>query len=152
MARCTGGSRGGRAVTRRWGDASQPVRRHGQPARPAGPGTRPDGRGGVRRNLGGAPLVNRYAPVGRRPDVLAARGLSGPVGSPTLGRTCTSAGNGRSRVPDAAHVNDWRYGFDHAPAYVDVNPGRSLERYLGRDVTIVLGELDQRRSLAAAPR
>ena len=52
---------------------------------------------------------------------------------------------GRERpvpVPDAAHVNDWRYGIDRAPAYVDANPGRSLERYLGRDVTIVLGELD----------
>jgi hypothetical protein len=48
-------------------------------------------------------------------------------------------------VPDAAHVNDWRYGFDRAPGYVDAtpeNPRRSLERYLGRDVTIVLGELD----------
>jgi hypothetical protein len=55
---------------------------------------------------------------------------------------------GRERpvaVPDGARVNDWRYGFDHAPGYVGadpVNPRRSLERYLGRDVTIVLGELD----------
>src|SRR4029077_7294097 len=42
----------------------------------------------------------------------------------------------------AAHVNDWRYGFDRAPGYVDADPRRSLERYLGRDVTIVLGERD----------
>ena len=49
-------------------------------------------------------------------------------------------------VPDGARVNDWRYGFDRAPGYVDVGPRQSLERYLGRDVTIVLGALDTDRA------
>ena len=93
-------------------------------------------------NSGGGQFVNRYAAVGRGPDVLAARGLRVRL---VVANPSTYLYFGRERpvpVPDAAHVNDWRYGFDHAPAYVDVNPGRSLERYLGRDVTIVLGELD----------
>ena len=93
-------------------------------------------------NSAGGQFVNRYAAVGRGPDVLAARGLRVRF---VVANPSTYLYFGRERpvpVPDAAHVNDWRYGFDHAPAYVDVNPGRSLERYLGRDVTIVLGELD----------
>jgi hypothetical protein len=93
-------------------------------------------------NSAGGQFVNRYAAVGRGPDVLAARGLQVRF---VVANPSTYLYFSRERpvpVPDAAHVNDWRYGFDHAPAYVDVNPGRSLERYLGRDVTIVLGELD----------
>ncbi|MGH3179047.1 MAG: hypothetical protein ACRDPF_34855 [Streptosporangiaceae bacterium] len=93
-------------------------------------------------NSAGGQFVNRYAAVGRGPDVLAARGLRVRF---VVANPSTYLYFGRERpvpVPDAAHVNDWRYGFDRAPGYVDANPGRSLERYLGRDVTIVLGELD----------
>ena len=93
-------------------------------------------------NSAGGQFVNRYAAVGRGPDVLAARGLRVRF---VVANPSTYLYFGRDRpvpVPDAAHVNDWRYGFDRAPGYVDANPGRSLERYLGRDVTIVLGELD----------
>ena len=93
-------------------------------------------------NSAGGQFVNRYAAVGRGPDVLAARGLRVRF---VAANPSTYLYFSRERpvpVPDAAHVNDWRYGFDRAPGYVDANPGRSLERYLGRDVTIVLGELD----------
>jgi len=93
-------------------------------------------------NSAGGQFVNRYAAVGRGPDVLAARGLRVRF---VVANPSTYLYFSRERpvpVPDAAHVNDWRYGFDRAPGYVDANPGRSLERYLGRDVTIVLGELD----------
>ena len=93
-------------------------------------------------NSAGGQFVNRYAAVGRGPDVLAARGLRVRF---VVANPSTYLYFSRERpvpVPDAAHVNDWRYGFDRAPGYVDANPRRSLERYLGRDVTIVLGELD----------
>ena len=93
-------------------------------------------------NSAGGQFVNRYAAVGRGPDVLAARGLRVRF---VVANPSTYLYFGRERpvpVPDAAHVNDWRYGFDRAPGYVDANPGPSLERYLGRDVTIVLGDLD----------
>ena len=93
-------------------------------------------------NSAGGQFVNRYAAVGRGPDVLAARGLRVRF---VVANPSTYLYFSRERpvpVPDAAHVNDWRYGFDRAPGYVDANPRRSLERYLGRDVTIVLSELD----------
>ncbi len=93
-------------------------------------------------NSAGGQFVNRYAAVGRGPDVLAARGLRVRF---VVANPSTYLYFSRERpvpVPDAAHVNDWRYGFDRAPGHVDANPGRSLERYLSRDVTIVLGELD----------
>jgi hypothetical protein len=96
-------------------------------------------------NSAGGQFVNRYAAVGREPDVLAARGLRVRF---VAANPSTYLYFGRERpvaVPDGARVNDWRYGFDHAPGYVGAapdNPRRSLERYLGRDVTIVLGELD----------
>ena len=93
-------------------------------------------------NSAGGQFVNRYAAVGRGPDVLAARGLRVRF---VVANPSTYLYFSRERpvaVPDAAHVNDWRYGFDRAPGYVDADPGRSLERYLGRDITIVLGELD----------
>jgi len=94
-------------------------------------------------NSAGGQFVNRYAAVGRGPDVLAARGLRVRF---VVANPSTYLYFSRERpvpVPDASHVNDWRYGFDRAPGYVDANPGRSLERYLGRDVTVVLGELDK---------
>ena len=99
-------------------------------------------------NSAGGQFVHRYAAVGRGPDALAARGL--PVRF-VVANPSTYLYFDRERpvdVPDGAHVNDWRYGFDRAPGYVDADPDdpdgprRSLERYLGRDVTIVLGELD----------
>ena len=106
------------------------------------PEPRPDPAVVVFGNSAGGQFVNRYAAVGRGPDVLAARGLRVRF---VVANPSTYLYFGRERpiaVPDAAHVNDWRYGFDHVPGYVDSGPRRSLERYLGRDVTIVLGELD----------
>jgi hypothetical protein len=42
----------------------------------------------------------------------------------------------------AADLNNWRYGFDGPPPYVDSAPERGLRRYLARDVAIVLGAHD----------
>ena len=121
----------------------------------AGPG--PEPAVVVFGNSAGGQFVNRYAAVGRGPDLLAARGLRVRF---VISNPSTYLYFNRERpvsVPDATHVNDWRYGFDGAPGYVDADqadpggpggpggPGaarRSLERYLGRDVTIVLGALD----------
>jgi hypothetical protein len=93
-------------------------------------------------NSAGGQFVNRYAAVGRGPDVLAGRGLRVRF---VIANPSTYLYFDRERpvaVPDGARVNDWRYGFDDAPGYVDAGPRPSLERYLGRDVTIVLGALD----------
>ncbi len=106
------------------------------------PGPGPDPAVVVFGNSAGGQFVNRYAAVGRGPDALARRGLRVRF---VISNPSTYLYFGRERpvaVPDGAHVNDWRYGFDGAPGYVDAGPRRSLERYLGRDVTIVLGELD----------
>ena len=93
-------------------------------------------------NSAGGQFVNRYAAVGRGPDVLTGRGLRVRF---VISNPSTYLYFDRERpvsVPDGARVNDWRYGFDGAPGYVDVGLRQSLERYLGRDVTIVLGALD----------
>jgi hypothetical protein len=93
-------------------------------------------------NSAGGQFVNRYAAVGRGPDALAARGLRVRF---VVANPSTYLYFSRERpvaVPGGAPVNDWRYGFDRAPGYVDADPRRSLERYLARDVTIVLGALD----------
>jgi pimeloyl-ACP methyl ester carboxylesterase len=93
-------------------------------------------------NSAGGQFVNRYAAVGRGPDALAERGLRVRF---VISNPSTYLYFNQDRpvaVPNGAHVNDWRYGFDGAPGYGDADPRRCLERYLGRDVTIVLGALD----------
>jgi hypothetical protein len=118
----------------------------GQLAPAAGPdpaaGSAPDPAVVVFGNSAGGQFVNRYAAVGRGPDLLAERGLRVRF---VIANPSTYLYFDRERpvaVPDGARVNDWRYGFDGAPGYVDAGPRASLERYLGRDVTIVLGALD----------
>ena len=83
-------------------------------------------------NSAGGQFVNRYAAVGRGPDVLAQRGIPARfiIANP-------------STYLYFDYANRWRYGFDRAPAYVTGTPGQSLRRYLGRDVTIVLGAEDR---------
>ena len=102
-------------------------------------------------NSAGGQFVNRYAAVGRGPDVLAARGLRVRF---VVANPSTYLYFGRERpvaVPDAAHVNDWRYGFDHAPGYVDATPETAepgaLSRPRRHDRARRAG---QRRRLAAA--
>jgi pimeloyl-ACP methyl ester carboxylesterase len=93
-------------------------------------------------NSAGGQFVNRYAAVGRGPDALAERGLRVRF---VISNPSTYLYFNQDRpvaVPNGAHVNNWRYGLDGAPGYVDADPRRCLERYLGRDVTIVLGALD----------
>jgi hypothetical protein len=96
-------------------------------------------------NSAGGQFVNRYATVGRGPDVLAGRGLAVRF---VIANPSTYLYFDRERpvaVRDNTAVNRWRYGFDQAPPYVDAGPRPSLERYLARDVTIVLGALDHDR-------
>ena len=93
-------------------------------------------------NSAGGQFVNRYAAVGRGPGVLAGRGLRVRL---VIANPSTYLYFDRDRpvaVPGGAHLNEWRYGFDGTPGYVDVDAPRALERYLGRDITIVLGALD----------
>jgi hypothetical protein len=96
-------------------------------------------------NSAGGQFVNRYAAVGRGPDALAERGIAVRfiIANPS---TYLYFDAGRPvAVPDHSGVNRWRYGFDAAPPYVDSGPERSLERYLARDVAIVLGTQDSDR-------
>jgi len=91
----------------------------------------------------GGQYVNRYAAVGRAPDALAERGIAVRF---VVANPSTYLYFDRARpaaVPGGAPVNQWRYGFDNAPAYVGVTARQSLERYLSRDVTIVLGSEDR---------
>jgi hypothetical protein len=93
-------------------------------------------------NSAGGQFVNRYAAVGRGPDALARRGIGVRF---IIANPSTYLYFDRDRpamVRDGSVVNGWRYGFDHAPAYVKTGPQESFERYLGRDVTIVLGARD----------
>lgn len=93
-------------------------------------------------NSAGGQYVNRYAAVGRAPDALAERGI--PVRF-IIANPSTYLYFDRERpvaVAGGSRVNHWRYGFEAAPAYVDLSPRQSLQRYLARDVTIVLGAQD----------
>jgi hypothetical protein len=93
-------------------------------------------------NSAGGQFVNRYAAVGRAPDDLAKRGIRVRfiIANPSTYLYFDS--ERPVSVPDRSLVNRWRYGFESAPGYVLGSPGQNLERYLARDVTIVLGEQD----------
>ena len=94
----------------------------------------------------GGQYVNRYAAVGRAPDALADRGTHVRFIIANPSTYLYFDGERPVQVPDGSCVNHWRYGFDAAPAYVTSGPRRSLERYLSRDVTIVLGNDDTDRA------
>jgi hypothetical protein len=94
-------------------------------------------------NSAGGQYVNRYAAVGRGPDILAERGISVRF---IIANPSTYLYFDRDRpvaLPHGQGIKRWRYGFDAAPGYVDCGPQQSLERYLARDVTIVLGSQDR---------
>lgn len=114
-----------------------------QLAQPRGPSGGVAPRVVIFGNSAGGQYVNRYAAVGRAPDALAERGIKVRF---IIANPSTYLYFDRERpvaVPGAGRVNRWRYGFDEAPAYVDITARQSLERYLSRDVTIVLGSEDR---------
>jgi hypothetical protein len=93
-------------------------------------------------NSAGGQFVNRYAAVGRAPQILAERGIGVRF---IIANPSTYLYFSRQRpvaVPDPSRVNRWRYGFENAPAYVTIGPRQGLRRYLARDVTTILGALD----------
>lgn len=93
-------------------------------------------------NSAGGQFVNRYAAVGHAPDVLAGHGVDVRF---IIANPSTYLYFDQQRpvpVTDGSHVNRWRYGFEAAPPYVTSSPQQSLQRYLSRDVTIVLGAED----------
>jgi hypothetical protein len=94
-------------------------------------------------NSAGGQYVNRYAAVGRAPDALAKRGISVRF---IIANPSTYLYFDRERpvaVPGGIGINRWRYGFEAKPPYVNDTARESLERYLARDVTIVLGSQDR---------
>jgi hypothetical protein len=94
-------------------------------------------------NSAGGQYVNRYAAVGRAPDTLAMRGIQVRF---VIANPSTYLYFDEYRpvtVPNDTGVNRWRYGFDEHPPYVKDTARQSLRRYLGRDVTIVLGAEDR---------
>ena len=82
-------------------------------------------------NSAGGQYVNRYAAVGRGPDRLAGRGIAV--------RFVLSNPSTYLYFTDEYR---WRYGFRDAPAYVEGDARANRRRYLGRDVTMVLGRED----------
>ena len=111
----------------------------------AGPGRRPAA-GNLRvvvvGNSAGGQFVNRYAAVGRAPDALAGHGIEVRFVIANPSTYLYFTGDRPVTVPGRPAVNRWRYGFDGAPPYIDRGARQSLERYLARDVTIVLGMQD----------
>ncbi len=94
-------------------------------------------------NSAGGQYVNRYAAVGRGPDRLANDGIQVRF---VIANPSAYLYFDKSRpvdVPSQENVNRWRYGFDEPPPYVDRSAGESLQRYLERDVAIVLGAEDR---------
>jgi hypothetical protein len=94
-------------------------------------------------NSAGGQYVNRYAAVGRAPDALASRGISVRF---VISNPSTYLYFDQERpvaVPGGVGINRWRYGFEAKPPYVNDTARESLERYLARDVTIVLGSQDR---------
>ena len=76
-------------------------------------------------NSAGGQYVNRYATVGRGPDALAEHGI--PVRF-VIANPSTYLYFDQERpvaVPDRAHVNRWRYGFDDAPPMSIAAHGRA---------------------------
>jgi hypothetical protein len=94
-------------------------------------------------NSAGGQYVNRYAAVGRAPDALAKRGISVRF---VISNPSTYLYFDQERpvaMPGGVGINRWRYGFEAKPPYVNDTARQSLERYLARDVTIVLGSQDR---------
>lgn len=94
-------------------------------------------------NSAGGQYVNRYAAVGRAPDVLAKDGIQVRF---IVANPSTYLYFDKSRpvdVPGEEDVNRWRYGFSQPPPYVDRSPEESLRCYVERDVSIVLGAEDR---------
>src|SRR5690348_10355335 len=93
-------------------------------------------------NSAGGQYVNRYAAVGRGPDLLTERGIDVRfvVSNPSTYLYFTR--NRPNKVRIGTGANRWRYGFKGAPDYVQGNATRNFKRYLNRDVTIVLGRED----------
>jgi hypothetical protein len=94
-------------------------------------------------NSAGGQFVNRYAVVGRGPDMLAADRIAVRfvIANPSSYLYFTP--ERPVTVPGESAVNRWRYGFDDPPAYVNGNPRQYLEQYLNRDVSIVVGGEDR---------
>lgn len=94
-------------------------------------------------NSAGGQYVNRYAAVGRAPDVLAKLGIQVRfiISNPSTYLYFTE--ERPVEVPGGTGINRWRYGFEGAPAYVQGDARECLRRYLDRDVTIVLGREDR---------
>lgn len=97
-------------------------------------------------NSAGGQFVNRYAAVGRAPGALAGRGIGVRFVIANPSTYLYFTGDRPVVVPGRPAVNRWRYGFEDAPPYVDRGARQSLERYLARDVTIVLGTQDAGRA------
>jgi pimeloyl-ACP methyl ester carboxylesterase len=90
----------------------------------------------------GGQIVQRYAVVGKGPDLVAEHGLGVHivVANPSSYLYFDRWRPVRERnCPDVDH---WRYGFVGAPPYVQGSAAALEHRYVGRDVTYLLGTAD----------
>jgi hypothetical protein len=94
-------------------------------------------------NSAGGQFVNRYAIVGKEPENLAREGIHASFIIANPSSYLYFSKRRPAPVAEEKSVNQWRYGFDDSPGYVDKNPQQYLEQYLYRDVSIVLGAEDR---------
>lgn len=92
-------------------------------------------------NSAGGQFVNRYAIVGKEPEMLARDGIHVRFIIANPSSYLYFSPERPKAVAEA--TNRWRYGFDEPPEYVDKSPGQYLAEYLGRDVSVVLGAEDR---------
>ena len=87
----------------------------------------------------GGQLVQRYAVVGRAPDAVTL-----PVRYVVANPSSYLYFDRERPVAHAgcAKFDDWKYGFENVPPYVNGSPSAYENRYVQRNVTYLLGRLD----------
>lgn len=91
----------------------------------------------------GGQIVQRYAVVGNGPDALARAGIATRFIVANPSSYIWFSAERPAPNPTCAGFADWRYGLTgRLPAYVTGTPAALEARYVGRDVTYLLGTRD----------
>lgn len=98
----------------------------------------------------GGQVVHRYAIVGNAPDAVERSGIRirYVVANPSSylyfngDRPAPNGGFAPYDTSRCPNYNDWKFGFDHTPGYVNRTAAEYEQRYITRNVTYLLGKLD----------
>ncbi len=104
---------------------------------------------------GGGQVVQRYAIAGKAATALAAAGIAVRyvVANPSSYAYFDATRPEPPVATSCPRFNDWKYGMDHRPPYlVDPAPQALEARYVARDVTYLVGELDTNPAQPALDR